>query len=356
MTTGLHGVVYRIAGATGSPSAAAAKAARDVLVSLFPAQTATLDTAYANYLTANRLTTSDPGIAVGQRAAAGVLARRANDGSYPTNPPPFVGSTEAGAWRPTPSYLPGAPASLAPMAIPWLGSVTPFTLRSPRQFRPAPHPPLNSRRYTREYDEVKSMGSFSGSNRTPEQTNLAYFWADNYPVQWNRALRAISERHLPDHIAHSARLFALANLAMGDAVIVAWDSKSHFNFWRPITAIQEGENDGNPATVGNPNWQPLINTPNYPDYTSGANNVTGACTRMLELFFGTDNVTFTVTSGVALASPNTRTYNRFSDAADDVVDARIYLGIHFRFADTAARRQGTQVASWVFRRFLRPIE
>lgn len=346
----------RIPNATGSAPAAAAKAARDVLASLFPAQTATIDMAYVSYLAANQLTASDPGIAVGQRAASGILARRTNDGSYPMNPAPFVGSTEAGAWRPTPSYLPGAPTTLAPMAIPWMGSVTPLTLRSPAQFRATPPPQLNSRRYTRDYDEVKSLGGFSGSDRTPEQTGMAYFWSDNYAAQWNRALRAISERHLSDNLADSARLFALVNVAMADSIIVSWESKLHFNYWRPVTAIQEGENDGNPGTVGDPNWQPLVNTPNYPDYTSGANNVTGACTRMLALFFGTDRVTFTVTSNVAQASPNTRTFNRFSDAADAVVDARILLGFHFRFADTAARRQGTQVANWVFRRFLRPVE
>lgn len=345
----------RIPGATGSPAAATAKAARDVLVARFPEQTASLDTAYSMYLTANRLATNDPGVAVGQRAAAAIIARRANDGTYPTNPPPFTGGTELGEWRPTPSYLPGAPAAFAPMAIPWLGAVTPFAVRSPSQFRPLPPPGLKSARYTRDYNEVKAMGSFSSGARSTELTGLAYFWSDNYPVQWNRALRAIAEANLTE-IGDSARLFALANMAASDAVMSSWESKRHFNFWRPITAIQEGEDDGNPATEGDPNWQPLINTPNYPDYTSGANIITGTITRMLALFFGTDRMTFTVTSTVAQAVPNTRTYSRFSDAADDVVDARILLGIHFRFADTAARQQGRQIANWAFKHFLRPVD
>ena len=160
------------------------------------------------------------------------------------------------------------------------------------------------------------------SSRTTEQTELAKFWNSNFLVLWNRALTDIVGLHVPD-ISDSARLFALADLAMGDAGITAWDSKFHFDFWRPLSAIQEGDNDGNPETAGDPNWQPMINTPNYPDYTSGANNVTGAITRALALFFGTDEMTFTVTTTNATAPQQTRTYYRFSDAAEDVVNVRI---------------------------------
>ena len=148
-----------------------------------------------------------------------------------------------------------------------------------------------------------------------------------------------------NNIDDNARLLVLANLAMADAAITAWDSKRHYVFWRPVTAIQEGENDGNPATAGDPSWQPLLNTPPYPEYTSGANNVTGA---MLALFFGNDEMTFTVTSEYPKAAQKTRTYNRFSDMASDMVDVRIYQGIHFRSGDEAGRDQGKQVAQWVF--------
>jgi hypothetical protein len=143
---------------------------------------------------------------------------------------------------------------------------------------------------------------------------------------------------------------------MADAFITAWDSKLHYNFWRPSTAIQEGENDGNPHTAGDPTWQPLIANPPYPDYTSGANNLTGALTRTLVLFFGRDNIVFEVTSNAPLAIQKTRMYPRFSAAADDVVDARVYLGIHFRFADEAARAQGESVAEWVSNHFLLPVK
>jgi hypothetical protein len=344
----------KIPGASGSPAAATAKAAHDVLINRFPGQAASLDTTYHAYLSSNGLAENDPGVIVGQQAAAGIIALRANDGSYPNPDPPFTGGTDPGIWRPTVSYLPGPPPSLSPMATPWLAAVTPFTLDSPSQFRAKLPPALTSGRYTRAYNEVKAMGAFSNSARTADQTDFAYFWAANYLVLWNHGLRDIAGAHV-NTIGDSARLFALVNLAMADAAITAWDTKKHYVFWRPVTAIQEGDNDGNPHTAGDVSWQPLINTPNYPDYTSGANNVTGAVTRMLALYFRTQEMTFSVTTTNPLAVQQTRTYNRFADAAHDVVIARIYEGIHFRFADTEARRQGQQVAKWAFKHFLRSV-
>jgi hypothetical protein len=346
-----------IPGASGSPAAAVAKAAHDVLVNRFPAQTASLDATYHAYLAAHSLSESDAGVAIGTQAAAGIIALRANDGSFPSNPPPFTGGTALGEWRPTPSYLPGPPPTLSAALAPWLATVTPFTLNSPSQFRPVAPPALTSERYARAYNEVKALGARFNSARTQEQTDLALFWNSNFLVLWNKALRDIATAPTaPLGIDASARLFALGDLAMGDAGITAWDSKFHFVFWRPLTAIQEGDNDGNPETAGDPNWQPMINTPNYPDYTSGANNVTGAITRVLALFFGTDEMTFTVTTTNAAAPQQMRTYNRFSDAAEDVVNVRIYQGIHFRFADVQARKQGRHVAQWVFSHFLRSVD
>jgi hypothetical protein len=201
-----------------------------------------------------------------------------------------------------------------------------------------------------DYNEVKALGAQSNSARTPEQTELAYFYAGksgNNFVLWHRALRDVAAAHVKN-IADSARLLVLANLAMADALITVWDSKKHYVLWRPVTAIQEGENDGNAATAGDPSWQPFLNTPPYPDYTSGANGVTGALTRSLALFFGKDDMTFTVTSDYSEAPKKTRNYNRFSDMASDMVNVRIYHGIHFRFADEASREKGTKVADWVF--------
>jgi hypothetical protein len=338
-----------IQGASGSPVAAAAKAAHDVLVNRFPAQTLSLDTTYHLYLLNNGLSETDPGVAVGAKAAAGIIALRACDGSFPVPPPPpFIGGTDPGVWRPT-------PPAFAPMLAPWMGNVTPFTLTRPSQFRAGPPPALTSRDYARDYNEVKALGALTGSTRTPEQTDMAQFWAGNYPVVWNQVLRDIAGIHI-DNIAESSRLFALADMAMADAIITCWNSKKYYVFWRPITAIQEGNNDGNSRTVGDPGWQSLIATPPYPDYTSGANNISSATLRSLELFFGTDRMTFSVTTtNVVPTTQDTRTFNRFSDARQEVVDARIYLGIHFRFADEAARKEGMSVADYAFKNFLRPL-
>jgi hypothetical protein len=344
-----------IPGASGSAAAAAAKAAHDVLVNRFPAQAASLDTTYLNYLASHGLAQNDPGVAVGQQAAAGIIALRANDGGFPNPPPPpFVGGEEPGQWRPTPSYLTGPPAAFSPMLVPWLATVTPFTLNSPHQFRSPKPPGLKSSRYTRDYKEIKALGGDVNSERTQEQTDIALFWALNYVVQWNLALRDVATANV-DNISDNSRLFALANFAGADALIASWDTKVRWVSWRPVTAIQEGDSDGNPKTHGDVNWRPLINTPNYPDQSSGANAVTGAMTRALKLFFGTDHLAFVVTSNNPLAIPPTRAYSRFSDAARDVVDARVYQGIHFRFADLAGRKQGRYVARWGFKNFLRPI-
>lgn len=335
-------------------SAAVAAAAHDVLLALYPAQAATLDATYFSYL-ADKGLNGDRGIAIGQKVAVRIVPlRRANPNPLPV---PFIGGNGAGEWRPTNSLLgnPPTPAPFSPMAAHWMADFDPFTLTSPTRFRAEPPPALTSARYARDYNEVRELGSLTSTQRTAEQTDLAYFYSDNIPAQWNRALRAIANRQLRS-TGETARLLALANLAAADALITCWDSKRFYSYWRPVTAIQEGEYDGNPATAGDPAWQSLINNPNYPDYTSGANSLTGAMTRTLELFFGTDKVAFEVTSLAPQVVRKSRSYARFSDAAQDVVDARVYLGIHFRFADLAARTQGRRVADWTFNHFLLPLE
>jgi hypothetical protein len=337
----------RVPGASGSMAAAVAKAAHDVLLNRFPGQASFLDTAYHNYLFNHGLADNDPGVTVGQQAAASIITLRANDGSLNPPPPNFIGGTEPGAWRPT-------PPTFAPMHFRWLATVPPFTLASPSQFRAEPPPALSSRRYARDYNEVKALGGLVNSARSAEQTDIAYFFSDNYLVLWNQALRDIAVTHL-NNIGDTARLFALTGMTMADAAITCWDSKKHYAFWRPITAIQEGDNDGNPQTVGDPTWQPLTETPPYPDYTSGANAVNSAVTHVLALFFGTDHLTFSLNTGNLNAIQKTRTYCRLSEERRDVLNARIYEGIHFRFADLAGRRQGRQVAKWAFKHFLRPV-
>jgi hypothetical protein len=334
---------------TGNSTAAAARAARDVLINRFPSQADAINTSYLQYLMTRGIPETDPGVAVGVSAAAGINAMRACDGSFPAvAPPPFIGGTGIGVWRPTP------PANL-PMQTPWLANVLPFLMTRPSQFRADPPPPMASRQYAKDYAEVKDIGALTGSSRTPEQTDLAHFYAGNTLVIWNRALRDVSNSNVT-HVAESSRLFALAEMAVADALITSWSDKVYYVFWRPITAIREGDNDGNQSTDGDPAWQSLIVTPPYPDYTSGAVNFATAVTKSMEHFFETDNLTFSVTTtNTAPTVQDTRTYSRFSDAAEDVVNARVYSGIHFRFADEAARKQARAIALWGYRNYLRPV-
>jgi hypothetical protein len=338
-----------ITGASGSPVAALSKAARDVLVTRFPAQAAAIDAFYNNYLAAHSLLPTDAGTVVGQQAAIGIINRRANDGSFPSNPETFVGGTEPGQWRPT-------PPAFAPMAAPWLGTVTPFALKDTDTLLPEPPPPqLRSGEYAQDYDEVMRVGSLTSTERTAEQTDLAYFYSGNIIAVLEQMMRTVAIANVAD-MGDTARLFALANFAMADAVISAWANKRTYFLWRPSTAINNGDDDANDRTTGDPNWKPLIVNPPYPDYTSGANSFGGAVSRTLKHFFGTDDMTFVATSVGNQGPTSLRTYHRFSDIANDLVEARIYLGIHFRFADTVARRQGRQAADSAFAHVLRPVQ
>jgi len=337
-----------IPGASVSPAAAVAKAAHDILVNRFPGQAADVDMIYTNYLAANGLATDDPGVGIGAAAAAGLIALRTGDGAFPNPQPVFNGTNLVGMWRPT---LP----SFASMAIPWLAEVTPFVVLRGDQFVAPPPPILGSDLYRKEYYEVKALGASSGSSRTPEQTQIAFFWADNFPAQVNRIIRNVSENYL-ESSADRARLFALVWLRASDALITTWTGKLQYPTWRPITAINEGDFDGDPKTIGDASWRPLINTPNYPDHSSGANALVSGTVKMLALYFETDELTFTVTSANPNANPNSRTYASFTAAALDVVEARILQGIHTRSADVHGRHLGTTVARWVFKHALRPLQ
>jgi hypothetical protein len=341
-----------IPNASGSIDAAIAAAAQTVLLNRFPTQSAAINLAYTNFLSSHGLATNDPGVAVGQQAAQNIIQRRANDGSFPENPEVFTGSTEAGQWRPT------QPTFAVPMASPWAGSVTPYVLRDTEELLHEPPPPqLTSGAYTKAYEEVKAMGARTGSSRTPAQTTLAVFYSGVFLTITESTVRTVAQAHLVD-VGDTARLFAIANMAAADALINAWNNKRTYNFWRPSTAIANGEEDGNPRTIGDPSWLPLFNDPPYPDYTSGANSITGAMMRTLENFFGDEVAPFNVVTtalqnGAAMAP---RSYTSFSAVAQDVTDARVYMGIHFRFADTVARRQAYQAADQVFAHALRPLD
>jgi hypothetical protein len=261
--------------------------------------------------------------------------------------PAFNGGTNPGEWRPT------APA-FAAMAFEQQAYFHPFALTGPARFRAPPPPALTSDQYTRDYNEVKAKGALTGSTRTPWETDTAWFWTDNPGNIWFGGIRAIAERRVPN-TGDRARLFALASMSVADSIISAWDSKRYYNLWRPITAIQEGDNDTNDATVGDPAWQPFLTTPPYPDYTSGANSVSGAVTKSLELFFGRDDLPITLTTTAPAAIKKQRTFPSFSAASQQVVYVRVLQGIHFRFADVQARAAARAVAEHAYDNYLRPL-
>lgn len=344
---------YRVSdvpNAGGSPIAAAATAARDVLVARFPAaaRVALINTDYLNFLAANGLSTDDPGVAVGAYVAAKLLAYRSCDGSLPVPAAFFTGGTGIGEWRPTPT-------AFAPMNPgPYLGQVTPFFMTRPTQFRPDPPPAVTSKQYARDYKEVKLYGSKTGSLRTDLQTDMAQFWAGNTFAAVYSGVRNVAAANV-DNISDSSRLFALVSLSMADTIIGVWDAKYHYNYWRPITAIHNGHLDGNDDTEGDMNWDSLILNPSYPDYTSGANGVSSSALYSMTHFFETDSMEFDMTTtNTANTSLDTRHYTSFSQATQEVVDARVLLGIHFRFADEASRTLGRDVAKWGHKNYLRP--
>lgn len=323
---------------SGSPEAAAAKAAYDVLRARLTsaAQVTFIDTAYFNYLSTHGISPMDAGTSTGAAAASCINAMRANAGDFPVGYPPFFGGMELGQWRPT--------AAGTSMAAPWLGFVVPYTINSSSQFRPGPPPALDSPQYARDYNEVRSIGAANSSTRLGWQTEIGVFWNLNYQSVLNNMLRDLSTEHI-GNISDSSRFFALTSTATADAIIASWDSKREYYFWRPITAIHNTEGDAA--------WNSLIPAPPYPDYTSGANAVMAASTRSAQLFFGENEMTVTVKK---TPSGPTRTFSKFSEVRDEVVEARIYGGIHFRFADTAGRKQGEHIAQWTHGHFFQPVE
>jgi hypothetical protein len=234
-----------------------------------------------------------------------------------------------------------------------MGAVRPLMVDSGSQFgEPGPPPALTSARYTREFREAKAYGSATSTVRTPDQTATALFFSGNAYVQYTRALLdQLSERG-PD-IVEGARMFAGVSMSIADALISIWDAKYHYGFWRPITAIREADTDGNPATIADTQWTPLLTTPNYPDYVSGYSGVTGAFAAALGAVLGTRHLQVHL---ISTAVPNVRRGYDSARALDrDVVNARIWLGIHFRSADVRGLAMGQAVARWALARYLRPL-
>jgi hypothetical protein len=367
-----------------SVDAAIAQAAHDTLVAMFPSMKPQFDELLRRDL---RLT--EPrrplqtlrGVLVGKRAAAAILAQRANDGSNQTDPlmdGEYPGADAPGEWRQD-------PISQVPIALGWKwGNVKPFVLRSGWQFRAPPPPAMTSVAYAAAYDEVKSLGGDgepggTATDRTAEQTQIGIYWAYDGtpslcapPRLYNQLVTEISKRS--NNVLKLARLYALANVAMADAGIAIWESKFHYKVWRPITGIREGDRDGNPATIPDPDFVPLGApasnltgpnfTPPFPAYPSGHAGFGGALFQILRNFYGTDRVAFTFVSdelnGVTKGNDGDvrplvpRSFDSFSQAEEENGQSRIYLGIHWAYDKTEGIAQGRRVANYVYRNAFQP--
>lgn len=324
-----------------SGDAAVAAAGRGTLIALFPDRSADIEAWYAASLAAIPDGEEETnGISVGEQTAAGILTLRANDGRNAGTPivePPAA----TGVWVRTP------PAFAAPQA-PWARFITPWNLNRPSQLRPGAPPRLSSRRYRKDYEEVRDFGGAVGGLATEEQKNVGRFWGDQPMLQWNRAWRGIAlARGLSGMDA--ARFFAMLSTASSDSLIACWDAKYEYLFWRPVTAIRAG--GGDPRLTGDPGWSSLVTTPNHPEYPAAHGCFSSASTGTLKRFFNTDSFAFTIDSTFAGVTTPVRSYSRFSQALDEVTDARVYGGMHHRSSSEVGAKMGRQAAKQAARAF-----
>jgi len=318
-----------------SAPAAAAAAAHDVLVQTLPTLSAAFDRELESSLQAlPQGKATDDGVALGRAVARVVLAARKSDGA--DHKMSSAAGTKPGAYRPTPPDL--TPAFMAQ----W-GSVKPFALRSPAQFRPGPPPAVDSDQARRDVEVVRAVGAKDGSTRVDEQSEVARYWYENSTQGWNRITREVAgTRGLDLH--DDARLFALVNMAMADGYISVFDAKYHYLYWRPVTAIRE---------AGGSDWLSYLGTPPIPDYPSGHTVAGAAVATVLARFFGSDYVAFQMVSGAPYPGI-TRRFWSFSQAARENGASRVFAGIHFPTAVDQGYVEGESVGNWVFEHGLKP--
>jgi hypothetical protein len=359
--------------AGASPDAAVAAAARQVLVTLINEplnpdflaafRAAGLDSVEADYTAALAAIpdgiAKTQGIDVGHAAATAILALRANDGSDTLLiDPAYPEGTVPGEWR----FTPGFPFAFGPG---W-AEVTPFVLKDADQYRPGSPYKLTSKKYAADLNEVKSLGGdgvITPSARTPEQTEIALFWIESSPLSWNRIARTVSASEGLD-LWENARLFGLLNMAMADGYIGTFETKFHYNYWRPVTAIRLADTDSNPNTDADPTWTPLDPTPPIPDYDSGHSVEGGMAAQVLKRFFKEDAISFTACSLSSQlpvekrcggASEIRRSFTSFTQAAEENGVSRIYVGYHFRNAVNEGIKHGSKIADRAVSLFLKPV-
>lgn len=355
---------------SASPEAAVAAAAHDVLVrvtedlpDIIPpecvaAGVAVVEDAYVTALAEiPEGAAKAAGIALGHGAAAAIVDLRSDDGSdTPRVDTNYPQGDAPGEYR----FTPGTPFAFAPR---W-GEVTPFVLRDSEQFG-APRPyRVATNRYRRDFDEVKALGGdgvTTPSARTPEQTEIALFWVESSPLAWNRIARTLVTSHNLD-IWEAARLFGLLNIATADGYIGSFETKYEHNFWRPVTAIQLADDDGNPDTQADTTWTPLVTTPPIPDHDSAHAVEGAAAAEVFRRFFRTDRISFeacslTLPEGQQCDDddPVLRSFDRFSEAADENGESRILVGFHFRNAVNDGLDHGKRIADRAVNRYLQPV-
>jgi hypothetical protein len=297
------------------------------------------------------------GIALGRAAAAAIVELRNGDNSLPAGLVPYTPGTHPGDWQPTPNPDPANPAgvpSYLPPSQPGWGEVRLFVLRRNTQFEPNGPPRLSSRRYARDYNEIKRIGEQQSSLRTDEQSEIARFWYENAPSMWSRIGRVLADDRKLD-LWDTARLLALVNVAMADGLIAGFEAKYEFNFWRPITAIRAGDIDRNEMTIADRTWASYLNTPPNPDYPSTHSVLAGAASEVLSSVLGEDGIPFTIDSGIPFPGI-TRSYSSLLGAAIENGDSRVYAGIHFRSSVEDGLEEGRKIGRFVFRHSLRRVD
>jgi hypothetical protein len=338
------------ASGTASIDAAAAQAAHDVLVGLYPTRQAIFAAELASSLEGIQPNRAWQGIRVGHLVAARMLQFRANDG-WAVTPPQYVLPPTPGNWQPTP------PAN-SPATFTHTPGVLPFAVMSTTHFAPPPPPALTSVEYAIDFNEVKEVGAVNSTRRTAVQTLIAQLWHGvNTPTTlffvWNNVARNTAVQR-NNTTVENARLFALFSIAVHDALITSFTAKFRYGLWRPVTAIRRADEDGNPDTEPDTSWSSLIPTPPYPAYTGNMAAVGMAHATVLALFFGRDDIPFQNTWEGTPTEGRTRTYLSFGQMANEEANSRIYGGIHFRFDNDAGQSIGRNVANYVFLNYMTP--
>ena len=343
-----HDFAYSVVPGT-SVQAAVAAAARTVLDYYLPDQQSNVDAEYNAYLATLGGGGVADGVALGNAAAQDLIAFRTGDGLKAATPSyGGQGPILPGQWQLQPNQA---------IQTPWLATMRPFLLHQASQFRAPPPPALTSERYANDLNETKAYGALNSTVRTPEQTAIAYFWVGNNINQYNATMQNVVAQHDMD-LVDAAHLFAVGELVTTDAGIACFDSKLFYQFWRPITAIRNADKDGNPETTADPSWQSLLPVPGHPEYPSQHGCFTAGFSDALAAVLHTRHLDVTMPGGQN-GSPvltTTQHFGTVNDMQDQIQDARVWLGFHFRNSVKQGVKLGNRVAGWELDRFLQPTD